>query len=80
MKAFLQIWPAYGRRYATAQEARADFQAGKDFSCSRQGGPYMSVRDFGFPSMTHFDGVKIVQNLPIIETIVLKEECNERVH
>jgi hypothetical protein len=76
MKAFLQVWPANGQRFATAQEAKEAFKAGKDFSCSRQGGPYMSVRDFGAPSMTHFDGVKIVQNLPIIVTLVTKEECN----
>ena len=77
MKAFLQIWPAYGRRFATAQEAKEAFKAGKDFSCSYAGGPYMSVRDFRRPSMTHFDGVKIVQNLPVIVTFLTKEECNE---
>ena len=74
MKAYLQVWPAYGRRYPTAQAAREDFQAGKDFSCSRQGGPYMSIRDFSHPSMKHFDGVRIVQNLPIIDTLVSKEK------
>jgi hypothetical protein len=76
MKAYLQVWPAYGRRYDTAQAAKQDFKAGKDFSCSRQGGPYMSVRDFSRKELTHFDGVKIVQNLPVIVTLVTKEECN----
>ena len=78
MKAFLQVWPAYGRRFATAQEAKEAFKAGKDFSCSYAGGPYMSVRDFRRPSMIHFEGVKIVQNLPVIVTFLTKEECRDQ--
>jgi hypothetical protein len=73
MNAYLQVWPAYGRKYDTPQAAREGFQAGQDFSCSRGGGPYMSIRDFKEPAMTHFKGVRIVQNLPIIDTIVEKK-------
>jgi hypothetical protein len=40
----LILVPAYGRRYATGEEAIADFEAGKDFRID--GGPYCSIRDF----------------------------------
>lgn len=41
----LKLYPAYGR-IPNLFEARADFLAGRDFSLSRTGGPYTSIRDF----------------------------------
>ncbi len=37
------IMPAYGRQYKTSQEAKADWEAGKDFKIVN--GPYLSIRD-----------------------------------
>jgi len=39
----LMIMPAYGRQYKTSQEAKADWEAGKDFKIVN--GPYVSIRD-----------------------------------
>jgi hypothetical protein len=39
----LMIMPAYGRQYKTSQEAKADWEAGKDFKIVN--GPYLSIRD-----------------------------------
>lgn len=37
------IMPAYGRQYKTSQEAKADWETGKDFKIVN--GPYLSIRD-----------------------------------
>ena len=39
----LMIMPAYGRQYKTSEEAKADWNAGKDFKIIN--GPYLSIRD-----------------------------------
>jgi hypothetical protein len=39
----LMIMPAYGREYKTSEEAKADWNAGKDFKIAN--GPYLSIRD-----------------------------------
>ena len=39
----LMIMPAYGRQYKTSQEAKADWDAGKDFKVVC--GPYLSIRN-----------------------------------
>ena len=39
----LMIMPAYGRQYKNTEEAKADWDAGKDFKIV--GGPYLSIRD-----------------------------------
>ncbi len=39
----IALIPAYGRVYATAEEAAADWESGKDFKI--HGGPYTSIRD-----------------------------------
>jgi hypothetical protein len=41
----LVITPAYGRQYATQEEALKDWNFGKDFKI--YGGPYLSNRDLG---------------------------------
>lgn len=41
----IKLYPAYGRT-PNLQEARAEFFDGKDFSITRVGGPYISIRDF----------------------------------
>ena len=58
----LRAYPAYGRQYADPGQALEAFHAGKDFSASRQGGPYFSIRDFqpGKP-LEDFDGI-VVEN------------------
>lgn len=38
--------PAYGRQYKTSQEAKADWNAGKDFKIVN--GPYLSIRDIDY--------------------------------
>jgi hypothetical protein len=42
----LMIMPAYGRQYKTSQEAKADWETGKDFKIVN--GPYLSVRDIDY--------------------------------
>jgi hypothetical protein len=42
----LTIMPAYGRQYKTSQEAKADWNAGKDFKIVN--GPYLSIRDIDY--------------------------------
>jgi len=39
----LMIMPAYGREYKTSEEAKADWNAGKDFKVVC--GPYLSIRN-----------------------------------
>jgi hypothetical protein len=39
----LMIMPAYGRQYKTSEEAKADWNAGKDFKIVC--GPYLSIRN-----------------------------------
>jgi hypothetical protein len=39
----LMIMPAYSRQYKTSEEAKADWNAGKDFKIVN--GPYLSIRD-----------------------------------
>ena len=56
----LKLYAAYGRHY-NLQEARADFIAGKDFSTTRTGGQYTSIRDFvgehALPDTAQYDAV-----------------------
>jgi hypothetical protein len=81
LEALLQVYPAYGRSYATADAMVADFVAGKDFSCSMQGGPYISVRDFPKPYFGCFKGVLLVQIRPTrLEHAVLKLEIPKDGH
>jgi hypothetical protein len=42
----LMIMPAYGRQYKTSEEAKADWNAGKDFKIVN--GPYLSIRDVNY--------------------------------
>ena len=67
----LQIHPAYGRRYPTMEAAIADWNYGKDFSCTPQGGPYVSIHDLP----KDVDGVMIMQILPnmIVRTVMRAE-------
>lgn len=75
MKAYLQVFPAYGRTYASASAAVKDFLAGKDFSCSPRSGPYTSIRDFGGRVLSSFDGVQIQQFHPVfIQVVVTKRD------
>ncbi len=46
MKTIIELHPAYGKVYDTPQEMEKDFLTGKDFSLTKQGGPYCSIRDF----------------------------------
>jgi len=64
MAAFLQVWPAYGRRYPSAELMVQAFRDGQDFSASPQGGPYLSVRDLQGEELKDFDGVIFSQNGP----------------
>jgi hypothetical protein len=45
----MKLYPAYGRKYHTAESLKHDWESGKDFSATVLGGPYTSIRDFGFP-------------------------------
>jgi hypothetical protein len=47
----LVIMPAYGREYKTSQEAKADWDNGKDFKIV--GGPYLSIRDINYIKDTY---------------------------
>ena len=45
------IMPAYGRQYTTSEQARADWNDGKDFKIV--GGPYLSIRDISYLKNTY---------------------------
>ena len=47
----LMIMPAYGRHYKTSEEAKADWNAGKDFKIVN--GPYLSIRDANYLKDTY---------------------------
>jgi hypothetical protein len=47
----LMIMPAYGRQYKTSEQARADWNAGKDFKIVN--GPYLSIRDVNYLKDTY---------------------------
>jgi hypothetical protein len=47
----LMIMPAYGRQYKTSEQAKADWNAGKDFKIV--GGPYLSIRDTNYLKDTY---------------------------
>lgn len=60
------LFPAYGRTYATVEDMRAAWDAGKDFRFP--GGPYCSVRDLDkihdmFSTVWILDPVTRVQTL-----------------
>lgn len=56
----LKLYQAYGRANSL-HEARQDFLSGKDFSVTKVGGPYTSIRDFvgpeENPGCKGYDGV-----------------------
>ena len=55
----LKLHQAYGRALSL-KDARQDFLTGKDFSVTRRGGPYTSIRDFTAEpkeETVDFDGV-----------------------
>ena len=43
--------PAYGRQYKTSKQAKADWNAGKDFKIVN--GPYLSIRDVNYLKDTY---------------------------
>lgn len=45
------IMPAYGRQYTTSEQAKADWNSGKDFKIV--GGPYLSIRDVNYLKDTY---------------------------
>jgi hypothetical protein len=45
MSTYVTVTPAYGRDYKTQKEAKADWDAGKDFRDARSL-QYCSIRDF----------------------------------
>ena len=47
----LMIMPAYGREYKTSEEAKADWNVGKDFKIVN--GPYLSIRDVNYLKDTY---------------------------
>jgi hypothetical protein len=47
----LMIMPAYGRQYKTSEQAKADWNAGKDFKIVN--GPYLSIRDVNYLKDTY---------------------------
>ena len=65
----IHIHGAYGRRYATAKAAVADWQAGKDFKI--HAGPYTSIRDSealkadGYSRVAIEHGTGQPKNLPL---------------
>jgi hypothetical protein len=47
----LMIMPAYGRQYKTSEQAKTDWNAGKDFKIVN--GPYLSIRDVNYIKDTY---------------------------
>jgi len=58
----LKLYPAYGRSYPSLDEAKQAFLNGSDFSCTKMGGPYTSIRDYVGKSakVTEFDAVSLI--------------------
>lgn len=84
--ALLVVYPAYGRKYPSADAMRDAFKIeGRDFSPATRGGPYMSVRDLvkgehtipeAYQALEHFTGVLLTQiRNPKFQVIVTREEC-----
>lgn len=60
---------AYGRKYISLDEAKADWEAGKDFRIVR--GPYCSIRDTElFKSMGHAVVLKAGINFEFSEIVI----------
>ena len=60
---------AYGRKYKSLDEAKADWEAGKDFRIVR--GPYCSIRDTElFKSMGHAVVLKAGINFEFSEIVI----------
>ena len=60
---------AYGRKYQSLDEAKADWEAGKDFRIVR--GPYCSIRDTElFKSMGHAVVLKDGINFELSEIVI----------
>lgn len=60
---------AYGRKYISLDEAKADWEAGKDFRIVH--GPYCSIRDTElFKSMGHAVVLKAGINFELSEIVI----------
>jgi len=69
-----QVHPAYGRRYTSPDVVKQDFLNGRDFSITREGGPYMSIRDFFNDNLEGFDGIHIIQVVPTFMSLIILRE------
>jgi len=77
----LKLYPAYGRGYLLSSSLRQDWFDGKDFSITRRGGPYTSIRDFKqpqSPDLHEFDGVQLLGHPGDgVQTVILRTEMEE---
>lgn len=65
----LVITGAYGRKYKTLEDAKADWDSGKDFKIMH--GPYCSIRDTElFKSMGHAVVIKAGENFELGEIVI----------
>lgn len=65
----LIITGAYGRKYKTLEDAKADWNLGKDFKIVR--GPYCSIRDTElFKSMGHAVVLRAGINFELSEIVI----------
>lgn len=58
----LILTPAYGRHYASGEEAWLEWLAGRDFKIPR--GPYLSVRDINALRASGYSKVRIMFRFP----------------
>ena len=61
----LMIMPAYGRQYKTTEEAKADWNAGKDFKVVC--GPYLSIRNIEHLKVT----IECLERPPHLSGLIL---------
>ena len=65
----IRLIAAYGRKYSTLAEAKADWEGGKDFRIVR--GPYCSIRDTEmFKSIGHAVVLKAGINFEFSEIVI----------
>lgn len=69
----LQVHPAYGRRYTSPEVAKQEFLNGRDFSITREGGPYVSIFEFldNLPELKGVDGIHVIQVVPNFMSFVI---------
>lgn len=70
MTTSVTLFPAYGRTYTHPDQIIKDFEGGKDFSLTRQGGPYATKEEIK-KELPHAKEVRIMnlRGIPMLVTL-----------